>query len=217
MRENVIIGEVVKPTTPTITLDNAVKDIMMHPLVLVHNDGVLNKLFHLTSNKDFNSILSGIVSYRLTPGVNIAYNSQIVEMNTYVRCDQIHELTMEELYTCRRFFGFLTPDTQLVIEDIVANHYFLYEFLKKNCVVEENPVSEELMSSIFYNKYEMYDNRRYKVLVGTLLDRTNYISFIKEVNHEYHTNLDVESTYYQFLKDVKSSYYERSLFIRRVA
>ena len=71
MRDNVIIGEVVKPTTPTITLDNAVEDIMMHPLVLVHNDGVLNKLFHLTSNKDFNSILSGIVSYRLTPGVNI--------------------------------------------------------------------------------------------------------------------------------------------------
>lgn len=217
MRDNVIIGEVVKPTTPSIELDNRLKDLMMHPLVLVHNDGIYNKLFHLTSNKDFNSILSGIVSYKLTPGVNIAYNSQVVEMNTYVRCDQIHELTMEELYTCRRFFGFLTPDTHSVIEDIVANHYFLYDFLKRNEVVEENPISEELMSSIFYNKYEMYNNKRYKELVSTLLDRCNYISFIKEVNHQYHTNLDVESTYYKYLQDIKDVYMNQESTNKRVA
>lgn len=217
MRDIVIIGEVVKPTTPTIELDNRVKDIMMHPLVLVHNDGIYNKLFHLTSNKDFNSVLSGIVSYKLTPGLNISYNSQIVEMNTYVRCDQIHELTMEELYTCRRFFGFLTPDTQLVIEDIVANHYFFYDFLKSNGVIEENQVSEELMSSVFYSKYEMYNNRRYKTLVSTLLDRCNYISFIKEVNHEYNTNLDVESTYYKYLQDIKNAYMSQESTNKRVA
>ena len=217
MRDNVVVGEVIKPTIPSIELEDKAKDIMMHPLVLVHYDGMFNKLFHLTSNKDFNSILSGVISYKLTPGVNISYNSQIVEMNTYVRCDQVHELTMNDLYTCRRFFAFLTPDTMRVIEDIVANHYFIYDFLKRNEVLEENYVSEELMSAIFYNKYEMYNNKRYKELVNTLLDRRNYISFIKDVNHEYHTNLDVESTYYNYLQDVKNAYMGEEKGNRRVA
>ncbi|MDO4997003.1 MAG: hypothetical protein Q4E69_07460 [Bacilli bacterium] len=217
MRDNVVVGEVIKPTIPSIELEDKAKDIMMHPLVLVYYDGMFNKLFHLTSNKDFNSILSGVISYKLTPGVNISYNSQIVEMNTYVRCDQVHELTMNDLYTCRRFFAFLTPDTKSVIEDIVANHYFIYDFLKKNEVLEESHVSEELVDSIFNNKYEIYNNRRYKILVNTLLDRRNYISFIKDVNHEYHTNLDVESTYYNYLQDVKNAYMGEEKGNRRVA
>ena len=104
-----------------------------------------------------------------------------------------------------------------VIEDIVANHYFIYDFLKRNEVLEENYVSEELMSAIFYNKYEMYNNKRYKELVNTLLDRRNYISFIKDVNHEYHTNLDVESTYYNYLQDVKNAYMGEEKGNRRVA
>ena len=73
------------------------------------------------------------------------------------------------------------------------------------------------MSSIFYNKYEMYNNKRYKELVSTLLDRCNYISFIKEVNHQYHTNLDVESTYYKYLQDIKDVYMNQESTNKRVA
>ena len=104
-----------------------------------------------------------------------------------------------------------------VIEDIVANHYFIYDFLKKNEVLEESHVSEELVDSIFNNKYEIYNNRRYKTLVNTLLDRRNYISFIKDVNREYNTNLDVESTYYNYLQDVKNAYMGEEKGNRRVA
>lgn len=217
MMREYLAGEIIKPNSPVVNLDEELLDNKIHPLVLVHNDGSLNKLFHLTSSKNYNSILSNIIYYKLTPGLNVQYNSQMVFMNTFIRCDQIHELTSDELYSCRRFFAFLTPDTKHIIEDIVSTHYFIYNFLRGNNVIVENLVSEELKSSIFYNDYEMYENNRYKKIINLLLNRNNYISFIKEINRKYSVNLDVDSTYYQYLQDVKNAYTPKENVSKRVA
>lgn len=180
-----------------ITLDI---DNKKHPVLLVNNKDDNYSVFYLSSYKNNNSILSNIINYKLTVGLNTKYNINNT-INNYVRCDKVFEITNGDY----SLFGYLSPNTKSTLKDLISTHYFIYTFLKNNNIITENNLSEEL-KTIFYSDRDMYNNKRYKYLINLLLDRNNFISFIKEVNKEYKVSLDVDSTYYQYLQFVKEAY-----------
>lgn len=195
-------GEIIKPTIPLIYQDNNL-DYNMHPLlVLTTIDNVYTFEFSTSTNN--RSILSKITDYELTKDINL-YCKYINTNKGYIQTDSIFKLNKEEIEKCNNF-AYISPNTKEVLKDIVASNYFLYNILLINDVVEYDNDKEELKNNYFYNDSDLYNNKRYKYLVETLLDRSNYISFIKEVNRKYNEKLDVDTSYYELLQEIKREY-----------
>lgn len=196
-------GEIIKPTIPLIYQDNKNLDYNMHPL-LVLNTNNYTYTFEYSTSTNNRSILSKITDYELTKHINL-YCKYINTSKGYIQTDTIFKLSNEEIDKCNNF-GYISPNTKEVLKDLVASNYFLYNVLLINNIVEYNEATENLKNEYFYSDKELYNNKRYKKLVELLLNRSNYISFVKEINRKYKEKLDVDTSYFELLEEIKREY-----------
>lgn len=121
-------GQVMQPQEPLLINIDGQVDNNRHPFIVISQDDEAVYGFHMTSSKVPANIIGDLSNVTLVAREQVEYYNKLITQNAYVRVDYIHKITYEEMVSKCNPFGFVKPNTQEILRELITQHLFLSDY-----------------------------------------------------------------------------------------